>query len=103
MQWQIQNAASDADWGFDADNVLVLDNFKIQGLVRGLPPLTLTADNHNLVLTWDSWNGTGTVQVQTTSDPNSATWMPVPGATTSPATVPKAAGPQFFRLVWVPQ
>ena len=99
FQVQINNAHSEADWGFDADNMIVIDNFKLERLQIGAPPLQIemVADN-NLRLSWDSVT-TGSLKLQSATDP-AGPYTDVQGAV-SPYTVPSSGGPKYFRTVWV--
>src|SRR5205085_3888967 len=62
-QWQIENAASFNDWGYDADNALVIDNIKIERGFTGLQPFTFAREGNELVLTWTPAS-TGTTKLQ---------------------------------------
>jgi hypothetical protein len=99
FQAQIENAASGTDWGFDTDNVLIVDNLKLERIYVGCPPLTIVTSGVNLVVTWAP-PSTGTVKLQSAPAPNGA-WTEVPGAT-SPYTTPAAGAPKYFRTIWVP-
>jgi hypothetical protein len=95
-QWQIENATS-ADWGFDADNVLYLDDVKIERVYEGLAPLTFASEGTDLVLNWaPSPSGTTTLQSAATVD------GPYTNVTTDGTTyrTPMTGDHRFFRLVW---
>ncbi len=99
-QWQIENAASVADWGFDADNALAIDNFKLERVYQSLPPLSINVSGSEATITWGAWAGQGHAQLERANGLQSA-YSEVPGATTSPARVSIGTGPSFFRLKWV--
>jgi hypothetical protein len=95
-QWQIENATS-ADWGFDSDNVLYLDNIKIERVYEGLAPLTFASEGTDLVLNWaDAATGTTTLQAATNLD------GPYTNVTTDGTTyrTPMTGDHRFFRLAW---
>jgi hypothetical protein len=96
-QWQIENAASAANWGFDADNAVYLDNIKIERIYEGLAPLVFTQEGTELVLSWAA-PATGTTVLQAASA--------VDGPYTDVATTensyraPMTDAQKYFRLVW---
>jgi hypothetical protein len=97
-QWQIENAASAADWDYDSNNVLVIDNVKVERVYTGCPPLIANVTNDQLVISWAAPNiGTAKLQSATKVD---GTYSDVAGAT-SPYQVPTTGGPKFFRTIWV--
>jgi len=98
IQWQIENAASAGDWSYDADNVLVVDNFKLACVQVGCPPLTLTPNGNALTVTWNP-PSSGTVKLQS-APILSGPWSDVPGAT-SPYAAQPTKGQEFFRTIWV--
>jgi hypothetical protein len=97
-QWQIENIASESEWGFDAENMLIIDNFKLERLVPigSQPSISAARENGQLVLTWSTPNGS-TVQLQSTSS-ITGEWQDVTGATSGHA-VETEGTMQFFRLV----
>jgi hypothetical protein len=98
-QWQIENIASEGDWGFDTDNTLVIDNFKLERLipVGAEPTLNMAQSDDQLVLTWTTPQGSS-IRLQSTADLGGQ-WTDVTGAT-SGHTVDTTSGTiQFFRLV----
>jgi hypothetical protein len=100
-QWQIENAASAADWGFDSDNVLYLDNIKIERVYQGLAPLVYTTDGTDMILNWTApADGTTTLQSASIVDGPYTDVTTDPGATTYRATTSEAQ--KYFRLVWNP-
>jgi hypothetical protein len=98
MQWQIENATS-ADWGFDSDNTLIIDNIKLERLDIGCPPLTVSVSGTNIVVTWSQPN-TGTAKLQSANNFNGP-YSDVAGAS-SPYQTPLAGAPRYFRTQWVP-
>ena len=98
-QWQIENATSLNDWGYDAENTLIIDNFKLERMypVDGTgPQLNAAYDNGQLVLTWNTPpDATITLQSSATVD---GEYTEVVGAT-SGHTVDTTATARFFRLV----
>lgn len=97
-QWQIENTASIADWDFDADNTLVIDNFKLERLYPqdAGPRLDAARENGELVLTWTTPPEANTrLQSSTTVDGG---YTDVTGAA-SGYTVPATGTARFFRLV----
>lgn len=99
MQVQIENASSEADWGFDADNVLAVDNIKLTHNYVGCPPLTIEVVGANEVVTWAQPN-TGSAKLQS-APALSGPWTDVAGAT-SPHTTALESGPKYYRTQWVP-
>jgi hypothetical protein len=99
IQSQIENAASEGDWSFDTDNLLAVDNIKIQRVYIGLPPLRITTATNNVVVTW-AQPSNGTAKLQSANSVN-GTYSDVSGAT-SPYVIPIASAPKFFRTQWVP-
>jgi len=99
IQVQIEDAASEADWSFDNDNVLIVDNIKFERLYIGCPPLSITQVGSNIVVTWAE-PSTGTSKLQSATSLN-GTWNDVPGAA-SGYTIPVASAPKFFRTQWIP-
>jgi len=100
-QWQIENSSSEADWGYDADNALIVDNIKLVYNAVGCPPLTITPNGSDVILSWEPLNTLGYAKVQ--KAPNiTGPYDDVPGATNSPVTLPAASATGFFRTKWVP-
>jgi hypothetical protein len=98
-QWQIENAASVGDWGYDADNTLVVDSFKLARVQVGCPPVVLTSAGNTLKLTWDA-PSSGTVKLQSTTN-LAGPWSDVLGASSGYTTL-TTGSQSFFRTVWVP-
>lgn len=98
-QWQIENAASAGDWSYDADNSLIIDNFKLARTQVGCPPVILTTVGNTLKLTWDN-PSSGTVKLQSATS-LAGPWNEVAGAS-SGYTTPAVGTQSFFRTVWVP-
>lgn len=97
-QWQIENAASAADWGFDADNMLVIDNIKVERVYQGLQPLTFSVEGNELVLTWtDATTGTTKLQSADTVD---GSYTDVNDATGGTYRAPMNGSQKYFRLIW---
>jgi hypothetical protein len=96
-QWQIENAASAGDWSYDADNMLVIDNFKVERLYEGLADITYTVAGDQLTLNWTAAS-TGETHLQSASTVDGP-FQDV-AAAQSPYTVPAASGNSFFRLSW---
>ena len=96
-QWQIENAASAADWGYDADNVFYIDNIKIERIYEGLGALTFSPEGAELVLSWTD-AATGTTKLQSASTVTG----PYTDVTTEGATYRASTtdGQRYFRLVW---
>ncbi len=99
FQFQINNAASEATWSFDADNRMIIDNFKLERLQAACPPLKIVVNGANLEVSWDAV-ATGTLQLQSATDPGGP-YSEVVGAT-SPYVTPVAGGPKYFRTLWIP-
>jgi hypothetical protein len=99
VQFQIENPHSEAEWGFDADNALVIDNYRIERLYVGCPPLNVQTLGNSVVVSWDA-PSTGTVKLLQGSTVSAVT-NEVIGAT-SPHTNAVSAGPLYFRTLWVP-
>lgn len=97
-QWQIENIASEADWGYDAENMLIVDNFKLERLVPvgAEPTLNMSRNNNQLVLTWETPSGSNTRLQSTTA--LGGQWNEVTGAN-SGHTVETTGTMQFFRLI----
>jgi hypothetical protein len=100
-QWQIENASSEADWAYDIDNALIVDNIKLVYNAVACPPLTITPDGSDVTLSWGPINTLGSVKVQRATSINGP-YEDVPGATSSPVTLPAANATGFFRTKWVP-
>ncbi len=87
-----------ATWGTDADNKIIIDNFKLESLPIGTPPLGISLSGDNVVVTWGP-PSSGTVKLQSSLDLKN--WADVPSAT-SPYSTPLAGAPKYFRTQWVP-
>jgi hypothetical protein len=98
-QWQIENAASETDWAYDADNSLIVDNIKLVYNATACPPLSVAASGQNIVVTWAA-PSTGTVKLQSATSVNGPYSEVV--AATSPYSTPIAGAPKYFRTIWVP-
>jgi hypothetical protein len=98
-QWQIESAASEATWGFDSNNALAIDNFKLERIATGCPPLTINKQGAQLVMTWSA-PSSGTAKLQSGTSVNGP-FTDVSGAA-SPYTVPSSGALKFYRTVWVP-
>lgn len=98
-QWQIENAADAAVWGYDAENTLVIDNFKLERLYAaeaGGPRLNVAHENGRLILTWNTPAGSNfKLQSATSVD---GPYTDVAGAS-SGYSVETSGTAQFFRLV----
>ena len=99
FQFQIQNPHQLAVWGSDADNQIVIDDFKLERLVTGTPPLKVQALSDKVVVSWDP-PSTGTVKLLQGSTVGTVTTEVVNA--TSPHTNAVSAGPLYFRTLWVP-
>lgn len=99
LQWQINDANSETRWGFDADNMIVIDNAKLDRLVVGCPPLTVAPSGDNIVVSW-GLPSTGTVKLQSANSAGGP-YTEVVGAT-NPYSTPRANAPKYFRTLWVP-
>lgn len=97
-QWQIENAQS-PNWGYDTDNILVVDNIKLTHDVVGCPPIRAEIVGSNVVLTWGQPSN-GTSKLQSASSLGGP-YIDVSGAT-SPYSIPAASAPNYFRTKWVP-
>lgn len=97
-QWQIENITSEADWGFDAENMLIVDNFRLERLVPAgsQPTLNMAHNNDQLVFTWNAPSASN-IRLQSASSLNGQ-WTDVSGAS-SGHTVNTSGTMQFFRLV----
>jgi hypothetical protein len=98
-QWQIESAAAESTWGFDADNALAVDNFKLERIDVGCPPLVISRDSTDLVATWGA-PSTGSARLQSSTKIDGP-YADVPGAT-SPYKTPLAGAQKFYRTVWMP-
>jgi hypothetical protein len=101
FQFQILNSGSAADWGFDGDNRLIIDNFKVERMVVANPALTVKlGSNNDIIVTWEQpSSGTCTLQsAQNLMGP----YADVDPAPTSPYNIPQASAPKFFRTLWNP-
>lgn len=96
-QWQIENAASAADWGFDANNVLYLDNIKVERMYEGLGRLLYASEGGDLVLSWEA-PATGTTHLQAADKVDG----PYTDVTTEGTTyrTPMTETQKYYRLVW---
>ena len=100
FQLQIQNPHDDTVWGLDANNMIIVDNVKLERLVTGTPPLSITTAGSDVVVTWAQPN-TGAAKLQSSNSASSG-WADVTPAPTSPYHVPAVSAPKFFRTLWVP-
>jgi hypothetical protein len=94
-QWQIENAASINDWGYDADNALVIDNVKLERLetaTSNQTPITIQIDSNGLTLTW-----TGNSKLQSSTSVTGP-FAEVQNAS-SPYNTTATGTARFFRLV----
>jgi hypothetical protein len=98
IQCQIENAQSEADWGFDADNTLAVDNIKLQRIYIATPPLQIATSGNNVIVTW-AQPATGTAKLQS-ANTVLGPWSDVNNAT-SPYSSPLANAPRYFRTQWV--
>lgn len=99
FQFQIQNSHQEAVWGYDADNRIVIDDFKLERLVTGTPPLVVQSLGDKVVVSW-AMPDTGSVKLLKGSS-ITAVDTEVVGAT-SPYTNAVSVGPLYFRTLWVP-
>jgi hypothetical protein len=97
-QWQIENIASQAEWGFDAENSFIIDNFKLERLVTGLGGITAVRNGDNLVLTWAGPTD-GSVKLQSSATVEGP-YSDVAGASSGYST-PLTSGQRFFRLTQI--
>lgn len=98
-QWQIENATSLADWGYDADNALVVDNIRLERLHDGLPPLSFVQEGNELVLTWENASS-GMVHLQAAETVDGAFEdLETTGTSYRAAT---DGTQRYFRLSWTP-
>ena len=97
-QWQIESGASATTWGFDTDNTLMIDNFKLERLDVGCPPLSITKEGNNLVASWNA-TSTGTTKLQSAASVIGP-YTDVPAAS-SPYSTPATGAAQFYRTVWI--
>ncbi|MGZ8919588.1 MAG: hypothetical protein ACXW3L_01260 [Limisphaerales bacterium] len=99
-QWQIENATDIAAWGYDEENTLIIDNFKLDRLIPADtgdgPTLNGTHESGQLVLTWATPSGSN-VRLQS-SDTVDGEYNNVEGAT-SGYSAPTTGNARFFRLV----
>lgn len=93
-QWQIENASSITDWGYDMDNTLVIDNFKLERLYTGIAEINATRSGDEVALTW---SGPETVTLQEAATVEGP-YADVAGAT-SGYTTQMTGEARFFRLV----
>jgi hypothetical protein len=100
-QWQIENATS-ANWGYDADNLIAIDNIKVVHEVIGCPPLTITTTGSDEIVSWAQPN-TGTAKLQSANSVT-GTWSDVlvgGNPATSPYTSAIANAPKYYRTQWI--
>jgi len=100
LEWQINSANQEAQWGYDTDNMMIIDNFKVERLYVGLPLLSLNVSNNTAVVTWGDWSGTGYAQLQGAGNVK-GDYQDITNATNSPSLVPLTSTPMFFRTRWV--
>lgn len=100
IQWQlqIQNPHQANIWGTDANNKIVVDDFKFERLVTGLSPLTVGQEGADIVIRWDPPT-TGTVKLLSGDTPSNVN-TEVPGSP-NPYRTPATGGPKYFRTLWV--
>jgi len=98
-QFQIESGAAEATWGFDSDNALVIDNFKLERIDVGCPPLAIRREANSLVATWNAPSA-GTAKLQSATEIN-GTYTDVTGAS-NPYPVPVSGTMKFYRTIWVP-
>ncbi len=98
LEWGIQNANSGADWEFDNNNVLVIDNYKLERLYVGCPPLNVQTAGNNIVVSWAP-PSSGTAKLQSAATVN-GNYTDVTGAT-SPYSTPISGAPKYFRTQWI--
>lgn len=101
FQIQIQNPHQDTVWGTDANNQIIIDDFKLERLVVGCPPLSVTPSGSNVILTWAPLSALGYAKVQRAAN-ITGPYDDVTGATNSPVTLPATNATGFFRTKWVP-
>ena len=101
LQIQLNNVANSNLWAFDTDNRLFLDNIKLEYLATSCPLLTITPSGADVTLSWDVLNAVGYVKVQRADDV-AGPYSDVPGATSSPFTLPRTNSSGYFRTQWVP-
>jgi hypothetical protein len=99
FQLQIQNPHQSAVWGIDADNLIFIDNFKLERLVTGTPPLHIEKVGANVVVTWGD-PSTGSVKLYSGNSLDAINDEVVNA--TSPYTRAATGSPRFFRTQWVP-
>jgi hypothetical protein len=99
FQLQIQNPHDDTVWGLDANNMIIVDNVKLERLVTGNPALQIQVIGNEAVVTWDPPSN-GTAKLLSGSSPGSID-TEVVGAT-SPHTNAISGTPKYFRTQWVP-
>ena len=96
-QWQLENIAAQGTWEYDANNTLVIDNFKLERLVpAGLGEITATVEGDQLVLTWDAPADSG-VKLQSATEVEGP-YTDVEGATSGYST-DMTGEARFFRLI----
>jgi hypothetical protein len=83
------------DYGFDTDNTVVVDNVRFVRLQVGLPSLTITQSNNNIVVTWS-----GSAKLQGASNVTGP-YTDLTGVTNF-YSVPITNTMRFFRTQWVP-
>ena len=98
IQWQIENANSGADWEFDANNLVAIDNVKLERLYVGCPPLSVQTLGTEVVVSWNP-PSSGTAKLQSSATVN-GTYTDVLGAT-SPYTNAISGAPKYFRTQWI--
>lgn len=98
-QWQIENPTSQAVWGYDDDNMLVIDDVKLERLVPAAPRPTITRSANEIEIGWTAPQE-GTVKLQsapTASGPYTDVASP-----SNPYRTPTTGDQRFFRTIWAP-
>jgi hypothetical protein len=96
-QFQIESAADENTWGFDADNALYIDNFKVERIFQGLAPLSISQSGDQITVNWTA-AATGTTKLQAADSVEGPyNDVDVTGTTYSTST---SGMQKYFRLSW---
>jgi len=99
---QVQDAANAAIWPYQTNNMLMIDNLKLQRVATGAPSLQAYPDGKNLLISWPTSVNGGTTYLL------SATNLAGPWTTNTPTpnspyiVTPAPAGQGYFRTLWTP-
>jgi len=99
-EWRIETAISYNDWDFDSNNLLVIDDFKLERLYTACSPLQLAASNGLARITWDTLFP-GDRRLQTATSPEGP-WLEITNGLSPPVILPLTNSFLFLRTRFVP-